>query len=126
MVVALWPEAESLVVAGQPSAPSIPRPLVKARIAVLNGCGEDQVAGRLTQRLRSLGFDVIHEGNAASFDFLHTLVLDRGGDLDKACNVAASLGIPRCIQQISADEFRLEDVAIVIGRDHQRLRLLED
>ena len=125
VVFALWPEPV-------PPAPSAAKPeraaaveKVEARLAVLNGCGEAQVAGRLTQRLRALGFDVIHEGNAESFDFAHTVVIDRGGDFERARRVAASLGIPRCIQQIRTDEYRLEDVAVVIGRDHRRLRLLD-
>lgn len=98
---------------------------VYIRVAVLNGCGESQVAGRLTKKMRGLGFDVIYEGNAENFNFLHSLVVDRRGDLDKARRVAAVLGLPH-LQQVSEDTFRLEEVAVIIGRDYRQVRLLDE
>ena len=101
-------------------------PLEEAiRIAVFNGCGDSQVAARMTKRARSLGFDVIHEGNAESFNYLYSVVLDRVGDMDKARKVAARLGIPHAIQQISEDEYRLVEVSVIVGKDYKRLKLLE-
>jgi len=102
--------------------PHLHRPI---RAEVLNGCGIPQAAARLTKKARALGIDVIDEGNAESFAFLQTMVIDRSGDLDKARQVAAILGIPRCIQQIRDESFRLAHVSIIIGRDHQQLGLLE-
>ena len=96
------------------------------RVEVLNGCGISQVAARLTKKSRALGLDVIHEGNAVSFNFLHTLVIDRSGDPGKARQVASVLGIPHCIQQITEDAYRLADVSIIIGRDYLQMNLLED
>ena len=96
------------------------------RVEVLNGCGISQVAARLTKKSRGLGLDVIHEGNAVSFNFLHTMVIDRGGDPGKARQVASVLGIPHCIQQITEDAYRLADVSIIIGRDYLQMNLLED
>jgi hypothetical protein len=108
----------------QPAVVSAPvRLQVPIRIAVLNGCGEGQVASRLTKKARALGLDVIHEGNAENFRFLHTMVVDRGGDLEKARQVAQVLGIGPFVQQVSEDAFRLEEVAVVIGRDYRRLKL---
>ena len=95
------------------------------RVAVLNGCGESQVAGRLTKRMRALGFDVIYEGNAENFNFLQSMVVDRRGDLDKARRVAATLGLPH-LQQVNEDTFRLEEVAVIIGRDYRQVRLLNE
>ena len=95
------------------------------RVEVLNGCGAPKAAARLTKRARSLGIDVIHEGDAESFDFLQTMVLDRSGDMNKALQVAMVLGIPHCIQQIIEDSFRLADVSIIIGHDHRQLNLLD-
>lgn len=95
------------------------------RIAVLNGCGDAHVAARMTRKARARGIDVIHEGNAASFDFLESLVIDRTGDLERARGVASALGIPHTIQQINDDAYRLEDVTVIIGRDYKRLGLLE-
>lgn len=94
-------------------------------VEVLNGCGAPQVAARLTKKARALGMDVIDEGNAESFSFLQSMVIDRRGDLDLARRVAAALGIPHCIQQIRDDSSRLAAVSIIIGRDYQRLKLLD-
>jgi hypothetical protein len=95
------------------------------RVAVLNGCGDAHVAARMTRKARGLGIDVIHEGNASSFNFLESLVIDRTGDLERARNVARALGIPSTIQQISDDAYRLEEVTVIVGRDYRRLGLLE-
>lgn len=111
------------------SSPSLPSPQVSAdfsiRVAVLNGCGESQVAGRLTKKLRALGFDVIYEGNAENFNFLQSMVVDRRGDLDKARRVAGVLTLPH-LQQVNEDTFRLEEVAVIIGRDYRQVRLLDE
>jgi len=107
--------------------PSSPQRTLEAgiRVAVLNGCGEAQVAGRLTRKMRGLGFDVIYEGNAENFNFLQSMVVDRRGDLDKARRVAAALGLPH-LQQVNEDTFRLEEVAVIIGRDYRQVRLLDE
>ena len=103
----------------------LPEPV---RVEVLNGCGVPQVAARLMKKARALGLgiDVIHEGNAESFNFLHTVVLDRSGDMNKALQVASALGIPHYAQQIITDSFRLADVSIIIGRDYKRLWLFNE
>ena len=125
LVVALWQlfddqgeQADKIL-----AAPNLQEPI---RVEILNGCGAPQMAARLTKKARLLGCDVIHEGNARSFNFLNTLVIDRSGDWWKARQVAAVLGIPHCIQQISEDEFHLADVSIIIGRDYQQINLFQE
>ena len=108
-----------------PSAVVAPIPLDGFRIAVLNGCGDSQVAARMTDKARGLGFDVIHEGNASSFGFVESVVIDRSGDLPRARHVARLLGIPDAIQQLSDDTYRLEAVTVVVGRDYRRLGLFD-
>ena len=124
LLAALRPPPEEEEGTGQPLDPP-PPPQETIRVEVLNGCGVPQVAARLTRRVRSLGLDVIHEGNAESFGFLPTIVIDRRGDLAKARHVAAVLGVPHCIQQIAEDAFRLADVTVVIGSDFKRMGLLD-
>ena len=133
MVIGLWPLGlEDWVLPGNNQAESVETraPIDRLdeaiRIAVFNGCGDPQVAARMTRRARGLGLDVIHEGNAESFNHLHSVVLDRVGNMDKARQVAARLGIPHAIQQISEDEYRLEEVSVIVGKDYKRLRLLEE
>lgn len=119
------PREEAPVPSSVPPPPQVPVDF-SVRVAVLNGCGEAQVAGRLTKKMRTLGFDVIYEGNAENFNFLQSVVVDRRGDLEKARRVAAALGLANCIQQVSEDTFRLEEVSVVIGRDYRQVRLLEE
>lgn len=123
LVVALRPQWET--VAQAPEPPQAQVPSGSFRIAVLNGCGDAHVAARMTRKARARGIDVIHEGNASSFEFLESLVIDRTGDLERARGVASALGIPHTIQQINDDAYRLEDVTVIIGRDYKRLGLLE-
>ena len=52
-------------------------------------------------------------------------VIDRLGNMKKTKQVANMLGIPNFIQQISKDDYRLEDIRIIVGKDYKRLRLLE-
>ena len=125
----LWPEEQALEepapepVAPPAEVPSIP--LDNFKIAVLNGCGADQVAARMTDKARALGFDVIHEGNAPSFGFVESVVIDRSGDLERARRVARLLGIPGAIQQVSDGDYRLEAITVVVGRDYRRLGLFD-
>ena len=125
---ALWQRAveEGEEAVGSPSSVSVDSlPPGSIRVEVLNGCGVPQVAAHLTRKVRQLGMDVIDEGNADSFAYLQSMVIDRGGDLDKARRVAKALGIPYYIQQIRTDPGRLAEVTIVIGKDYRRLKLLE-
>ena len=95
------------------------------RVEILNGGGEAQVAARLRKKARALGLDVIHEGNAPSFNHLYTLVVDLDGDIEQARQVADILGIPHFIQQQQESQFSLASVSIVIGRDYRRIGLLD-
>ena len=122
MVVGLRPYLEPEPAAtAESSPPELEQPI---RISIFNGCGAAQVAARMTKKARSLGLDVIDEGNADSFDYTYSMTIDRAGDLDKARRVADILGIPHYIQQISEDEYRLEEVSVIVGRDYEKLKLL--
>ncbi len=123
LVAGLWPDPQK---EGSSVAPPItPESGISVRVSVLNGCGAPKVAARMTRKARALGLDVIHEGNADSFGFLQSIVIDRSGRTEVARRVASLLGIPHWIQQISDDAYRLEDVSIIIGKDFERLGLLD-
>lgn len=96
----------------------------RGRVAVLNGCGDANVASRMTRRARALGLDVIHEGNAESFAYVYSVVIDRTGDMQHGADVARMLGIRHYVQQLSDDPYLLEGATIVIGKDYKRLDLL--
>ncbi|MCY4604798.1 MAG: LytR C-terminal domain-containing protein [Gemmatimonadetes bacterium] len=124
---AFWPQSA----APEPTPQQeVPKPettpqLSPIRVEILNGGGESQVAARLRKKARALGLDVIHEGNAPSFNHLYTLVVDLDGDIEQARQVAEVLGIPHFIQQQKESQFRLASVSIVIGRDYRRIGLLD-
>ena len=71
------------------------------RLALLNGCGREGMAGHFTDILRSRGYDVVNGrgDNADSFDFDRSVVVDRKGIDGLAQLVAEDLGISLVIKQ---------------------------
>jgi len=92
------------------------------QIDVLNACGIDGAASRMTSYLRSRGYDVVEMRNYKTFDIEESLVIDRIGNLDNARRVAYALGIGKenVIQQISEDYY--VDVSVLIGKDFGQLK----
>ena len=82
-------------------------------------------------QMRIAGWDVSYAdliviaGYATSFAYVHSMVIDRTGDMQRGADVARLLGISHYVQQVSDDPYLLEEATIVIGRDYKRLRLLE-
>lgn len=89
-------------------------------VEVLNGAGEPGAAALITDALRDAGYDVKTFGNAPSFEYEETIVIDRSERSDAARSVADALGV---------NEVRTEprpalylDATIILGRDW-KLRL---
>lgn len=95
------------------------------RIAVMNGCGREGLASMFAQELRNLGYDVVNGlgGNADSFDFDISVVLDRKGNKRYAKTVARDLGISEILDQYSANPYIIEDLVVIIGRDWDTLKI---
>lgn len=89
------------------------------QLEVLNGTGEKNLVKRITLQLRRIGMDVLIEGNAESFDFEQSIIIDRKGDRDLAESVARRLGCRRVIQQIQ-DNPKV-DLTFVVGSDWDKL-----
>lgn len=113
-----WQQKEEFI-------PQTPITFRNIRIEILNGCGKDGIATQLGNKLREHGFDVMTLGNAESFAFTQTLVIDRVGKRNHAEQVANALGTQNLIQQITPDPFRLEEVTIIVGRDYAHLPILK-
>lgn len=94
------------------------------QLDVLNGCGVRGVGLKLTNYLRTAGFDVVESKNYKVFNVPQTLVIDRVGNLTAARRVAAALGIAdnNIIQQINPDYY--VDVSVIIGGDYLSLQPL--
>lgn len=101
-----------------------PDTMQAVRIEVLNGCGVAGVAEKVGRYLREAGFDVMTWKNADSFNYPETIVIDRTGNLENARIVAGAMGLRTHIQQIVHDPYRIEQVAVIIGRDYERLGIL--
>lgn len=103
-------------------------PDLQVKVAVLNGCGREGLASVFSKKIRALGFDVVNGlgGNAASFDFEESIVLDRRGARDKAARVAKSLGIATVLEQRMDDPYLIEDVVVIIGRDWDTLNITRE
>jgi len=91
----------------------------KIRIEVLNGCGEKGIAKDVTTHLRNLGYDVVNVGNAESFYYAVTIVIDRFGKIENAKDVAKALKTDNYIQQI--DKKRILEISVIIGKDYQEI-----
>jgi hypothetical protein len=88
------------------------------RIEVVNGSGEPGAAAKLASYLREGGFNVVLVGSADRYDYVRTLVVDRGGDERAAAAVAAYLGPVQRVRQRARSE---ADVTVVVGRDRGRV-----
>lgn len=98
---------------GEPGVPAVDRSVI--RVEVRNGSGLEGAAGRMTEHLRALGFDVVEFGNADRFDHPSTHVLDGGEDARLAREVAAAL---HDAPLEAADSTPPSvDVVVVVGRD---------
>ncbi|MBN1294411.1 MAG: LytR C-terminal domain-containing protein [Candidatus Latescibacteria bacterium] len=98
------------------------------RIAVLNGCGRAGLAALCAEKLRSEGFDVVNGlgGNADSYDFNVSVVVDRKGDFEKAQIVGKKIGISDILDQRSDNPYIIEDVVVILGRDWDTLKLFNE
>lgn len=107
---------------GLPS--SVPRPTNSNRISVevLNGAGEPGAAAQITDALRDAGYDVKTFGNAASFEYEETVVIDRSGVSNAARTVADALGVEEVRSEPQPALYL--DATIILGRDW-RSRLSE-
>lgn len=94
------------------------------RVEVLNGCGVPGLAKEVTDYLRIKGYDVVNVGNAESFEFPETIVVDRVGDMTYAWQVARVLGVRNVIQQKDLD--LLLEVTLILGKDYKDLEQFQE
>lgn len=99
-----------------------------AKVVVLNGCGRAGLASVFVSKLRELGFDVVNGlgGNADTFDFDISVVVDRKGVRGKAEAVGNALGISTILDQRSDNPYLIEDVTVILGRDWNTLQAVKE
>lgn len=93
----------------------------KIKIEVLNGCGIAGVAEKLTDYLRTSGFDVVKLGNYRSFQIENSIVIARNEKIQNAQRVAVASGLSTesVIQQTNPEY--LLDVTFILGKDYKKL-----
>lgn len=89
--------------------------LKQVRVQVLNGCGVRGAGQNAANLLRLKGFDVTDVGNAETFDYRETLVIERQGAGGRAREVARALGVKNVIiQRVDGSPF---EATVIIGKD---------
>ncbi|UCF06728.1 MAG: LytR C-terminal domain-containing protein [bacterium] len=94
---------------------------VHLQIEVLNGTGESGLAMQTAAGLRRMGIDVLIVGDAESFDFEHSLLIDRKGNPALVRKLSRLIGCPRVLQQIQ--ERPLVDATLIVGEDSGDLKI---
>jgi hypothetical protein len=98
---------------------------VSVQLEVLNGTAEPKAAQRLTEALRSGGFDVVDMGNYKSSSVARTTVIGRTADRSAALSVASYLGVDKNSVLQQPDKNLYLDVSVIIGKDINQLRVFK-
>jgi polyisoprenyl-teichoic acid--peptidoglycan teichoic acid transferase len=86
-------------------------------IEVLNGCGIKGVARKIAKRIKEKGLKVSRYGNASSYEYQNTLIVDWKGEVNASIALAQELSIdPSKIIVYDRPEKPL-DITIVVGHD---------
>jgi hypothetical protein len=90
------------------------------RVEVLNGCGVNRLAVRVTNFLRKQGFNVVRIGDTDIQDYERTAVIERGNeDMSHARYVAQRIGCAYVGKDV--DPALYLDVTIIIGNDYEEI-----
>jgi len=90
------------------------------RVEVLNGCGVDRLALKVTNFLRKKGFNVVKIGDTKIQDFDETVVLERARDnMDNAKYFAKQIGCKNVDKDI--DQSLYIDITVIIGKDYKKI-----
>jgi hypothetical protein len=88
------------------------------RVEVLNGCGVNRLALKVTNILRKQGFNVIKIGNTETQDFLKTVIIERSDEsLKNAEYMSERIGCKNIGEDIDPGLYL--EVTIIIGKDYE-------
>lgn len=90
------------------------------RVEVLNGCGVNRLALKVTNLLRKQGFNVVTIGNTDEPDFEETVVLERSAEnMINARYFAHRIGCRNIGKDI--DPALYYEVTVIIGKDYEKI-----
>jgi hypothetical protein len=94
-------------------------------VEVLDGAENMRAAQRITNVLRSQGYDVVEMKRNSGGIVERTFVFDRSGNLEAARKLAETLGISqdKVFQQI--DQKLYIDITVVVGKDFSHLKAFQ-
>jgi len=94
-------------------------------VEVLDGAENMRAAQRITNVLRSQGYDVVEMKRNSGGIVERTFVFDRSGNLEAARKLAEILGISqdKVFQQI--DQNLYLDITVVVGKDFSHLKIFQ-
>jgi anionic cell wall polymer biosynthesis LytR-Cps2A-Psr (LCP) family protein len=101
--------------------PAVAAKSENAKVAVLNGAGEEGLAGKFADALRALGFTVTEIGNADRMDYPTTRIVDYTGNPYTAQYLVELMDLTQSqvlFQTVPENEI---DLALVVGYDWQQL-----
>ncbi|NOX38381.1 MAG: LytR C-terminal domain-containing protein [Calditrichaeota bacterium] len=105
--------------------PPVPKPKPIARkiqVEVLNGCGVEGIASRMTDYLRSQGIDVVDNRNYKHFNVKESFILNRSGNEERAKKVARLIGLPLKQVRLEKNDNLQLDLTIVLGSDYKKFK----
>jgi LCP family protein required for cell wall assembly len=95
--------------------------LENARLAVLNGTGEEGLAGRMAEQFTALGFNVVEIANADSWDYPTSRIVDYTGNPYTTKYIADLLDLSQGQILFQTDPDAELDLAFVVGYDWPQL-----
>jgi hypothetical protein len=90
------------------------------RIEILNGTGQDGLAGKVALSLRKKGIDVFRVENAPDFGHKESILISRK-EKEGLDNLARVLGCDNVIEQTTEDS--IVDATLILGSDYRSLKL---
>jgi len=94
------------------------------KVQVLNGCGVSGIANEFSEFLQRKRYDIIEVGNAPTWDYENTVIINRERRDKKYIDKFRELiGIPKeLVYPIKNDENE-SDVTLIIGSDYESLKI---
>ncbi len=100
-------------------------PILDIKVEVLNGCGEKDIAAKISDFLRTEYIDVIRSENADNFEYERTILIQRSDDLLNLKTVAKVLNFEIndedrvLIQSSSTADV---DLTLILGKDYRSVK----
>ena len=100
-------------------------PINESPVEVLNGCGIQDMAGKFSRFLREHNIDVLNSDDADHYDYTHTLIITRTGNVQILDKVSSLLGFDEQDENHilnkpnSSSEF---DLTVIIGNDYASIK----